>query len=158
MRRTEHFVARVSTATGVAATIGYLSWRALFSMSDVKWWLAGPAFAVEVVGLAGALVLAWALWPSLSRTGAVESVLMGNDGLADIDGVVRVDSQAEHEVRATLLALRSVRHVDHLVVVDLSGRPTVASLATEFQAVYATADRDDLNGLKVRSSTAVRSP
>ena len=49
MRRTEHFVARVSTATGVAATIVYLSWRALFSMSGAKWWLAGPAFFVEVV-------------------------------------------------------------------------------------------------------------
>ena len=157
MRRTEHFVARVSTATGVAATIVYLSWRALFSMSGAKWWLAGPAFFVEVVGFGGALVLAWALWPPLRRTGAVESVLKSNDGVAGVDGVVRVGSQAEHEVRATLLALRSVRHVDHLVVVDLSGRPTVASLATEFQAVYATADRDDLNGLKVLAS-AVRTP
>ena len=70
MRRTEHFVARVSTATGVAATIVYLSWRALFSMSGAKWWLAGPAFFVEVVGFGGALVLAWALWPPFRVPGA----------------------------------------------------------------------------------------
>lgn len=162
MSRTEHFAARVSTAIGIAATIAYLSWRALFSMSGSKWWLAGPAFAVEVVGFGGALVLAWALWPAPRRTGAVESILKGNDEVTDIDGVVRVDSQAEHEVRATLLALRSVRHVDHLIVVDLivvdlSGRSAIASLATEFQAVYATAARDDLNGLKVVAS-AVRTP
>ncbi len=157
MRRTEHFAARVSTALGLTATIAYLIWRALFSMSGTKWWLAGPAFAVEVVGFGGALVLAWALWPAPRRTGAVESILKGNDGVTGIDGVVRVGSQAEHEVRATLLALRSVRHIDHLVVVDLSGRPAIASLATEFQAVYATAARDDLNGLRVVAE-AVRTP
>ena len=45
--------------------------------------------------------------------------------------VLRVDEQDAHEVRATLLALRSVHHLQDVVVLDLSARPVIAGLATE---------------------------
>ena len=65
------------------------------------------------------------------------------------DVVVRVDTQSTAEVRATLVALASVAGVQAVVVVDLSGRPEIAGLATELGALYAATDPADRNGLRV---------
>lgn len=156
MRRTEHLGARALTAVGLVATFAYLVWRVGFSMHDTELWLSLPALGVELVGFLGACALAWALWPVPSRgrtvsprTGVTPQVRA--DG---VDAIVRVDDQADHEVRATLLALRGVRGVQGVVLVDLSGRPSVAALATEFQALYAATDPADHNGVRVMIATA----
>jgi hypothetical protein len=156
MRRTEHLGARVLTAVGLAASFVYLVWRAGFSLHDTDLWLSLPTLLVEVVGFVGAGALAWALWPMPNRP-TVGAGSPAGDAVATVDAVVRVADQAEYEVRATLLALRGVHHVKHLVVVDLSARPSIALLATEFQAVYAATDPGDRNGLRVMAA-AVESP
>ncbi|MEI7547674.1 MAG: PilZ domain-containing protein, partial [Actinomycetota bacterium] len=56
---------------------------------------------------------------------------------------------AMHEVRGTLLALSSVYGVARTIVVDLSARPEIAAMATEFDALYAATDPADGNGLAV---------
>lgn len=148
MRRTEHLGARVLTAVGLAASFVYLVWRAGFSMHDTDLWLSLPTLLVEVVGFVGAGALAWALWPMPTRP-KVDTGSPPLAAVAAVDAVVRVADQAEYEVRATLLALRGVQHVKHVVVVDLSARRSIALLATEFQAVYAATDPGDRNGLRV---------
>lgn len=147
MRRMEHLGARALTAVGLAATLCYLIWRVGFSMHDTDLWLSLPTLAVEIVGFLGALTLTWALWPVPERRQArgTVTVTVANP----VDAVVRVDQQPVHEVRATLLALRSVQHIDDVVLVDLSARPALAALAAEFQAVYAATDAGDRNGLRV---------
>ena len=65
------------------------------------------------------------------------------------DVVVRVDTQPVEAVRSTLEALGAVVGVQAVVVVDLSGRPEIAGLATEFGALYAATDPADRNGLRV---------
>ena len=162
MRRTEHLGARALTVAGLCATVAYLVWRVAFSLHGVPLWLSIPALGVELVGLLGAALLAWALWPAAvadpSDPSGPEPVWPPSiDPVDVVDAVVRVDDHFEHEVRATLLALRAVDRVDHVIVVDLSGRPTIASLATEFQAVYAASDTDDHNGVRVMAA-AVRTP
>ena len=152
MRRNEHVSARVLTVAGLAATVAYLAWRAAFSMTGTAAWLSVPLFVVEVVGFLGALSLAWAMWPTRAERPDEHLIIARR-----VDAVVRVSDQFVHEVRATLLALQSVDAVAHLIIVDLSGRPAVASLATEFQAVYAATDTEDRNGLRVMAA-AVRSP
>lgn len=155
MRKNEHVSARVLTAIGLAAGFAYLVWRTLYSYEGTPAWLFFPLYAVEVVGFLAAAVLVWALWPMpVGRPLLVTDVVPPVDG---VDAVVRVHRQGLHEVRATLLALRHLDGIDAVVVVDLSGRPGVASLATEFQAVYAATDPDDHNGLKVMLA-AVRTP
>lgn len=152
MRRTEHLGARVLTSIGLLATVAYLVWRVGFSLHDTALWLSLPALGVEIVGFLGAATLAWALWPSPSD-GFPASGDRQPHVTEPVDVVVRVDQQVEHEVRSTLLALRAVRRVSQVVVVDLSARPGIAALATEFDAVYACSDSDDRNGLRVALAT-----
>ncbi|MEI8238820.1 MAG: SdrD B-like domain-containing protein, partial [Actinomycetota bacterium] len=158
MRRLEHHGARVMTAFGLGAGAVYLVDRLVGSMHGVSAWLAMPAYLVEMVGFLGSFALAWALWPLLDRRhdAAPSPRRSGRTG-ARVDAVVRVADQPEHEVRATLLALRSVRGVSDIVIIDIGARPSVAALATEFQAVYAATDPDDRNGLHVMVA-AVRTP
>jgi SdrD B-like domain/PilZ domain len=154
MRKNEHVSARVLTAIGLLAGFAYLVWRALYSFDGAAAWLAVPLLVVEILGFLGAAVLVWALWPMpVGRPLLVTDVVPPIGGA---DAVVRVGHQGVHEVRATLLALREVDGVTDLLVVDHSGRPEVASLATEFQAVYAATDPNDHNGLRVMTA-AVRS-
>lgn len=155
MRRTEHLGARVLTSIGLLTTVGYLVWRVGFSLHDTSLWLSLPTLAVEVVGFLGAGALAWALWPS-PADGPVRGDRAAHSP-EPIDVVVRVDQQIDHEVRATLLALRGVRRVERVVVVDLSARPEIAALATEFDAGYACSDAEDRNGLRV-ALAAVQTP
>ncbi len=145
MRRTEHLGARALAAVGLAATLCYLIWRVGFSMHDTDLWLSLPTLAVEIVGFVGAVALTWALWPVPARDQTTNEVA----DTAPVDVVVRVDHQPLHEARATLLALRSVHHINDVLLVDLSARPALAALATEFQAVYAATDSADHNGLRV---------
>ncbi len=145
MRRTEHLGARALAAVGLLATLVYLIWRIGFSMHDTELWLSLPTLLVEVVGFLGAVALTWALWPVPAR----HQARSGTTVVDAIDAVVRVDRQSVHEVRTTLLALQSVQHVNGVVLVDLSARPALAALATEFQAVYAATDAPDHNGLRV---------
>lgn len=145
MRRTEHLGARALAAVGLVATLCYLVWRVGFSMQDTDLWLSLPTLAVEIVGFGSAAALSWALWPVPTRRATRDAGKV----TGPVDAVVRVDQQPEHEVRATLLAMRSVQHVNDVVIVDLSARPALAALATEFQAVYAATDAADHNGLRV---------
>ena len=151
MRRTEHLAARALAAVGLVATCAYLVWRVGFSLHDTDLWLSLPVLAV---GFLGAAALTWALWPVPATYRA------GNDATgapALLDAVVLVDQQPDHEVRATLLALRAVEHVAQVVLVDLSARPEMAALANHFHAVYAASDPADRNGVRVMLAT-VRTP
>jgi hypothetical protein len=153
MRRVEHQVARVVAGWSLAAGAAYLAWRLTGSMHGTPGWLALPTIALELFGFVATALLAWALWPMPT----VRSRNPSSGPVGPVDAVVRVDDQPPHEVRATLLALRKVHGVSGVVLVDLSGRPAVAALAVEFQAVYAASDPDDRNGLRVMAS-AVQSP
>lgn len=154
MRRTEHLGARALATIGLVATLSYLIWRVGFTLHDTDLRLSLPTLAVEVVGFLGALALTWALWPVPTRRQAGDSVGV----TSPVDAVVRVGGQHPvHEVRATLLALRSVQHINDVVLVDLSASPAVAALATEFQVVHAPTDAADRNGLRVMMA-AVRTP
>ena len=54
-----------------------------------------------------------------------------------IDVTVRVDHQPIHQVRATMLSLKTMTTGRH-VVVDMRARPEIAKLAAEFGAIYAS--------------------
>ena len=145
--------ARALAVVGLVATLCYLIWRVGFSMHDTQLWLSLPTLLVEVVGFLGAVALTWALWPVLAHHRSDGGIAVTHA----VTAVVRVDRQSLHEVRTTLLALQSVQHVNGVVLVDLSARPAMAALATEFQAVYAATDAADRNGLRVMLA-AVRTP
>jgi hypothetical protein len=147
MRRNEHLAARVLAVTGLIGGVAYLAWRLVASMDDAPAWLAGPFFAVELVGLLATTLLTWALWPMPAPRREVGAVAN------DVDVVVRTDGQGTHELRATLLALRDVRGTAAVVVVDHAGRPEVAALAQSFGAMYAATDPDDHNGLRTMRAT-----
>ena len=96
------------------------------------------AIVVEITGFIGSGILTWAMWhgttPSVDD--GTPTRARSDVDLAQIDVVVRVDQQPMHHVRATLLTLRSM-HTGRPIVVDLSARPEIASIAAEFDAVYA---------------------
>ncbi len=152
MRRNEHVGARVLAVTGLLGGTAYLGWRLAASMQGAPAWLALPFFVVEVFGFIGAVLLVWALWPMPLGRLPDDRRRYGDP----VDAVVRIAAQPLHELRATLLSLRSVEGVGDVIVVDHDGRPEVASMALEFQAVYAATDPDDRSGLRVMIA-AVRS-
>lgn len=116
MQRTEHTIARALVATGLGAGLWYLTWRALFSLAGTDLWLSIPLLLVEVAGFVGSALLAWALWPhAVSAPGPVDVAAVD---VAPVDVLVRVGGQGELELRATLLALRSVACVREVVVVE----------------------------------------
>ncbi|MBI4885235.1 MAG: hypothetical protein HY826_14400 [Actinobacteria bacterium] len=117
-------------------------------------WLSIPVLFVEICGWFGGALLVWALWPQGRETFRSKSPL--DPAVAavavSVDVVVRVEHHQESELRATLLALRTVEHVGDVIVVDTSARPTIASVAIEFEAVYAASDPADLSGMRVALS------
>jgi len=140
MGQRQRTIGRVLTAIGLASAVGYLFWRALYSISADGLWLALPVLAMEAAGFVGAALLAWALWPERPRTTTTLETV-------PTDVVVVVSDQPLHELRATMVALRDVRAVAETVVVDLGARREVAELAAEFSARYAATDRTDRGGL-----------
>ena len=160
MRKNEHVSARVLTAIGPRRGLRLPRSGAFAYSLDGVAALAGAAVArwSKIVGFLGAAVLVWALWPM-----PVGRPLHGRPD-------VRVTAIAGRWTRwcgcATSASTRcaprcwrcaTCRRVEDVVLVDHSGRPEVASLATEFQAVYAATDPDDHNGLRVMAA-AVRTP
>lgn len=125
MRRKEHTIARAFVATGLASGLGYLTWRALFSLASTDLWLSVPFLLIELAGFIGSALLAWALWPY------VESLPVGSAGeVAPVDVLVRVGEHADHELRATLRALRAVAGVGD-VIIDRDGlASSVANVRT----------------------------
>ncbi|MCB0980464.1 MAG: hypothetical protein H6513_14355 [Acidimicrobiaceae bacterium] len=142
MRRREHLVARALTALGLAASLAYLTWRVGISTWG-PWWLAVPTLLIEFVAVAGSALLAWALWPMPAAARpphpAATRPENGSEGAAlvrvAVDVLVRVTDQADHEVRATLVAAAAMRGVQRVLLVDHSGRPGMAALAEEMGAI-----------------------
>ncbi len=151
MRRNEHVGARALAVTGLLGGVAYLVWRLATSMHGSPWWLATPFYVVEFVGFLATALLVWALWPApVTRRDA-----SADHHATTVDAVVRVSHHSLQDLRATMLALQHVTGVDEVVIVDLDGRPEVARMAIDFQAVYAATDPSDRNGMSVMAS-AVR--
>lgn len=159
MNRRAHRIGRWLTVLGLASTAAYLGWRIATLPANSPLWLVVVAICVEVAGFIGSGILMWALWHSPQAALPVESSGLHERGEVDpnhVDVVVRVDQQPMHQIRATLLSLRSMP-TGHCVVVDLGARAEVAAIAAEFEAVYAATDLEDLNGLKT-CAAATTSP
>lgn len=127
MRRKEHLVARAVVVAGLAAGLCYLLWRALFSLAGTDLWLSLPVLLVEVAGFVGSALLVWALWPHVDSAATDPAVDLPVDvpmvdvqvvDVPVVDVLVRVNQQDEHELRATLIALRSVSGVGEVIVTE----------------------------------------
>ncbi len=116
MRRTEHTIARAIVATGLGTGLWYLTWRALYSLAGTDLWLSIPLLLVEFAGFIGSSLLAWALWPHAGST--EERVDVAATDASKFDVLVSVGNRGDQELRATLLALRSVAGVGDVVVVQ----------------------------------------
>jgi len=142
MNRWAHRTGRGLTCLGLLCTGAYLAWRVATLPSAPPVWLVALGIIVEIGGFIGSGVLMWALWHGsreVPQHAEAEPTLL--------DVAVRVDQQPVHQVRATMLSLRTLRSARHIVV-DLGARPEVAALAAEVGAVYAAVDVEDCNGLK----------
>jgi hypothetical protein len=142
MNQRAHSMGRGLTCLGLAATGAYLGWRVTTLPGQPPIWLVALAICVEVTGFVGSGILMWALWHRARPRFDADDL-----DSTRVDIVVRVDRQPIHQIRATLLSLRSMS-AGQRVVVDLGARPEVASIAAEFEAIYAATDVEDLNGLK----------
>ena len=149
MDRGTHRIGRGVTCLGLASTGAYLCWRTATLPSEPPVWLVALAIVVEITGFIGSGILAWAMWHGTTSSvgDGTPTRARSEVDLAQIDVVVRVDQQPLHHLRATLLTVRSMR-TGRPIVVDLTARPEIASMATEFDAVYVATDVEDHNGLK----------
>jgi hypothetical protein len=150
MNRQAHRIGRGLTCLGLASTGVYLGWRIATLPGQPPIWLVALALAVEICGFVGSGILMWALWHGRQMPTQDDAhTEHGHPDMNahDVDMVVRVEQQPIHHLRATMLSLRS-KHTGRQIVVDLGGRPEVAAIAAEFDAVYAATDPEDHNGLK----------
>ncbi len=148
MTRRVHRIGRTLTCLGLLSTAAYLGWRIATLPSRPPMWLVAVGIVVEIAGFVGSGLLTWALWHRPPATSANTDLEPGQ-----VDVVVRVDQQPIHHLRATLLSLKSMP-TGRQVVVDMHARLEVAALAAEFNAVYASPDVDDRNGLKTCSAAS----
>ncbi|MEY2522778.1 MAG: hypothetical protein QOJ66_1343, partial [Ilumatobacteraceae bacterium] len=146
MNRWVHRIGRGLTCLGLLSTAAYLGWRIATLPSQPPLWIVVLAITVEITGFVGSGILMWALWrgPPVAVSPADADVGIDPSG---IDVAVRVDQQPSHQVRATMLSLKTMNTGRH-VVVDMRARPELAKLAAEFGAIYAATDIEDHNGLK----------
>jgi hypothetical protein len=139
-------IARTCSAVGLLSALAYLVWRAVWSIGSAPLLLAVPALALEVGGALGAATLVWALWPGTPPPLRQSD---NDDGWPrDVDIVVRVVDQPMTDVRATVLAARSVERSAGLTVLDLDDRPEVRDLAASLGIPYRVAEVGDRNGLR----------
>ena len=138
-------IARICCAVGLVAAVAYLVWRVGWSLGQAPLMLAIPALALEVAAVIGAATLTWALWPS-PETPASSTVHAPWRGEVDI--VVRVDDQPVTDVRASVLASRSVDGCAGITLLLLDGRDDVRALADELGVVCRLAEVGDRNGLR----------
>lgn len=138
------WVTRAMFALGLGACAVYLGWRVLGLDDGAPLWLSVPSLVVESIGIAGSAVLVWALWPTPRQ----RDVVGDRPPVGAVDVVVRGDIHALHELRTTLVALRSVTAVARVTVLDPSGRLAVAAVAAEFGAGYSVAEGCEFAALR----------
>lgn len=151
MDRWQRSAGRTAVAAGLVAGLGWLVWRAGWSLTGAPRWSAIPVLLIEMVGWLAAAATAWALWPGTPapRTGEFPTHRSVDDPApARHDGavttVVRSDSRELPWLEATLLATGARGPV---LVVDLARRADVAELAARRGAEVVTPDDpEDLNG------------
>lgn len=142
-RHRQHHQARGLVVLGLIASVAYLVVRATTTLDGVPLLLSVPALTIEVVGAVAAALLAWALWPTPTRGAATPSVDRAEREVPPADVVVAVDTQSAHQVRATVVALRSVVGVGRVVLADGSPDGEHACLAAELGVVHV---RDAVRG------------
>lgn len=140
-RTWEQRLGRVLAGAGALAGVAYLVWRAAFSLAGVPGWLAWPALAVEVAGVAASIVLVWALWPRLPVVDEPTPLVTKDE---PIDVVIRCSGQSASLVRATLL---STSGAGGRVLVDLADDAGLRELAAHHDARYVAVPGGDLDGL-----------
>lgn len=128
---------------GLVASVAYLAVRATTTLSGVPLLLSLPALTIEVVGAVAAGLLVWALWPSPAATVDTSTADRFEREVPPADVVVAVDTQSAHQVRSTVVALRSVAGVGRVVLADGSVDGEHGVLAAELGAVYV---RDAVRG------------
>lgn len=135
---------RTFLVLGVAACLGFLGWRVARPFDQAPVWLSLSSLAVELIGFACSAVLVWALWPDSRRPRVADR----RTEVGDVDVVVRGDLHALHDVRTTLVALRTVRSVRSVVVLDAAGRLHTASVAAEFGVGYVVPEHGELQSMQ----------
>ena len=138
-------IARICCAVGLVAAFAYLVWRVGWSLGQAPLLLAIPALALEIAAVIGAATLTWALWPGPD---AMPSPPDGSAWRGDVDIVVRVDDQPVTDVRASLLASRSVDGCAGITLLLLDHREDVRALADELGVVCRLVEAGDRNGLR----------
>lgn len=144
-RHRQHRQARGLVVLGLVASVAYLAVRAALTLSGVPVVMSIPALAIEVVGAMAAGLLAWALWPAPRTSGdAVDEMSNRADReVPPADVVVAVGSQSANQVRATVVAVRSVVGAAAVVLADSSADGEHVALAELLGVRYV---RDAVRG------------
>lgn len=147
-RHRQHRQARGLVVLGLVASAAYLVVRAATTLDGVPLVLSLPALGIELAGALAASLLAWALWPAPNRAGHDHADLVNGVGRdvpsadvpsADVppaDVIVSVESQSANQVRATVVALRSVSGVGSVLLADGSVDGEHVALADELGIGY----------------------
>lgn len=144
-----HRVGRQLSVIALLVSVAYLVWRSVWSLHSttglVTWWLAVPALALEISGVATVAVFVWALW----RSGADDSVAAtsARPMKLDHDVVVIATARTAQDLRATLVSLQHDATSPKAIVVDLAARNDIVQIALEFGATFQDSAANDTTGL-----------
>jgi hypothetical protein len=111
--------ARAAAATGLTAAAAFMAWRAFASWNGSVVVANAALLFVQAMGLAGAALLVWALWPAPALA---EAAIVSDDACVDV--FVRTHGRFRHEAVATVESARRLHGLGRITLVAPPGEPS----------------------------------
>ena len=125
------FVVPAAMATGAV----YLGWRLGWTRSGASPWLFWPLWLAEVTVFLGLVRLSFEMWTLRSEHAEVRCGAEDDPALS-VDVVVVCADEPIEVLRASLHACAAIRGSHRTIALDTIGRPELAELASETDAVH----------------------
>ncbi|MBA3236063.1 MAG: glycosyltransferase [Chloroflexi bacterium] len=123
---------RAIAATALAVTLGYLVWRAGWTLALDVWWLSIPLLVLEIHAFIGLLLFTVSLW-DVDRRPTTHDVTETDRKVAVL---VPTYNEGLEVLMPTVAAAVAMRVPHETWVLDDGNRPEVAKLAAELGAKY----------------------
>ena len=127
--------AQLFAGTGIAAGLIYLTWRFLYTSTDVSWWSFTPLFLAELFGYFTYLIFVLEAW-NLPKTPRLPPLILNTDI------VIPSYNESRDIVEPTIIGALEVRGDTTVWLLDDGRRPEMQQLAEQYGIRYVTRDNN----------------
>ncbi|MEO7836668.1 MAG: glycosyltransferase, partial [Acidimicrobiales bacterium] len=123
---------RTVALLAIVISVGYLAWRALFTLDMGAWWLSVPLLLLELHALAGLALFTFSLWDVDSVTPVAER----HETDARVAVLIPTYNETVEVLLPTIAAAMALEPEHETWVLDDGDRPEVRALADQLGARY----------------------